>query len=83
MNRRITATGRTLARTRWLSELAEALERASKIALELGREGSADERVALLSVQIGALLKDVETLRRAKPASAIKPRPDWIKSGAR
>lgn len=63
------ATKRALARTRWLSDLAESLEEASRLVVELG---SADtERVGLLHRQIATLLGEVDALRRARP---IAPR---------
>ena len=78
MDERTTATRRTLARTRWLSELAETLELAGNIALQLGEVRRDGDQAATLSRQIGALLAEVDSLRRAKPAAPIDPHPDWM-----
>ena len=78
MNERSTATRRTLARTRWLSELAEALELAGKVALEMGERPADGEPAAVLRGQIAKLIIEVDTLRRAKPAPPIEFRPGWM-----
>ncbi len=67
-----------MARTRWLSELAQTLELAGKVALELGEQPAAGEGAATLRGQIAGLIAEVDSLRRAKPAAPIDPCPDWM-----
>jgi len=78
MDDRSTATRRTMARTRWLSELAETLELAGKVALKLGERPADDDGAAALRGQIAGLIAEVDSLRRAKPAAPIDPHPDWM-----
>ena len=78
MNDPSAATRRTLARTRWLSELAQTLEQAGKVALELGERPPGDACAATLRGQIAGLIAEVDSLRRAKPAEPIDPSPDWM-----
>ncbi len=78
MTDRSTATGRTLARTRWLSELAETLEMAGRVAHELGGEPAGGDGAEALRGQIRGLIAEVESLRRAAPAAPIDPHPDWM-----
>ncbi len=79
MNDRSTATRRTMLRTRWLSELAETLEMAGRVALELGDYPAENSSAAALRGQIAGLIAEVDSLRRAKPAAPIDPHPDWMK----
>ena len=67
-----------MARTRWLSELAETLELAGKVALELDISRASDAPAAMLRGEIASLIAEVDSLRRAKPAAPIKPHPDWM-----
>ena len=81
MNDRMTATRRTAARTRWLAELAEALEIAGKVALELGDAPDDGAHAALLRRQIESLRSEVDSLRRARPVPT-ELHPDWTSNGA-
>ena len=81
MNDRMTATRRTAARTRWLAELAEALEIAGKVALELGDAPDDGAHAALLRRQIESLRSEVDSLRRARPVPT-ELHPDWTSHGA-
>ena len=81
MNDRMTATRRTAARTRWLAELAEALEIAGKIALELGDAPADPAHAATLRGQIASLQTEVDSLRRARPVPT-ELHPDWTSHGA-
>lgn len=73
----MTATRRTTARTRWLSELAETLELAGRIAVELG-ESAAEGGAPALRGQIDTLIIEVDSLRRARPDARSEPYPDWM-----
>ncbi len=81
MNDRSTAARRTTARTRWLSELAETLEYAGKIALELGDPPAGGDHAAALRARIASLAQEVDSLRRAKPVPT-ELHPDWTSNGA-
>lgn len=81
MNERMTATRRTAARTRWLAELAEALEIAGQVALELGKAPADGAHAAMLRGQIASLQVEVDSLRRARPVPT-ELHPDWTSNGA-
>lgn len=74
----MTATRRTMARTRWLSELAETLELAGKIALELDELSSDEDPARALRGQIASLIVEVDSLRRAKPATRSELCLNWM-----
>ena len=66
------------ARARWLAELAEALEDAHRVAIQLGHDyPELDEAVALCA-RILAVRAELDTLRRAGIADVRREiNPDW------
>ena len=53
------------ARARWLAELAEALEEAHRLAVELADERPESDDLAVARVRIKAVRAELEALRRA------------------
>lgn len=66
------------ARGRWLAELAEALEEAHRLSIQLGHDRPESDEAVVLRVRIVAVRAELDALRRAGISEARREiNPDW------